>query len=335
MSTRLCILAAAALALCKLAEGQAGANVGAATIGMMEDTFTIPFAEWDQTSPPECTSVMAGCTGEFVTISHATGGTITVLDDCTFRISQYSFDGEGPAVEWWADNAAGDPAVFPYSPAAIKVAELGSPGNYQTGAQHGGAAEVVVRLGLADDSSRVLLSPEFDHISLWCEDYAVDFGNAVLDCSAAGPAAIALEPEAAAEAPAEPTAAATPEAEAEGPKAPAEAEAKAEAPAAEAEAEKPEAEAEKPAAEAEKPAAEGEAPAEAEAKPEGAAKPVVVPITAPAPEPEAGTELEAPVDGDVQEEGTEAGDSVEASGVAGLALTSVGALAAGAALLAL
>lgn len=101
LSTKVCILGAAALALCKLAAGQAaGTVVGEATIGEMEETFTIPFAEWDGESPPECTAVMAGCTGEFVELSHATGGTITVIDDCTFRISQYSFDGEGPAVEW-------------------------------------------------------------------------------------------------------------------------------------------------------------------------------------------------------------------------------------------
>ena len=99
MYTTFCIFSAAALALCKLAAGQV-AGGGAATIGTMEGTFTVPFDAWDGTSPPECTSVMEGCTGEFVTLKESTAGTITVLDDCTYKISQYSFSGEGPAVEW-------------------------------------------------------------------------------------------------------------------------------------------------------------------------------------------------------------------------------------------
>lgn len=102
MLTTFCILSAAAMALCQLAAAQEpGSVVGAATIGTMEGTFTLPSEEWDGTSPPECTSVMAGCVGEFVEVSHATGGTVEVINDCTFRISSYSFDGEGPAVEWY------------------------------------------------------------------------------------------------------------------------------------------------------------------------------------------------------------------------------------------
>lgn len=83
-----------------MAAAQNGEVIGTATIGAMDETFTIPFQEWDGTSPAECTSVMAGCTGEFIELQHETGGTVTVIDDCTFRISQYTFDGEGPAVEW-------------------------------------------------------------------------------------------------------------------------------------------------------------------------------------------------------------------------------------------
>lgn len=53
------------------------------------------------------------------------------------------------------------------------------------GSNHGGDSEVVVRLGKAEDGSQVLLSPEFNHISLWCEEFAVDFGNAALSCPTA------------------------------------------------------------------------------------------------------------------------------------------------------
>lgn len=229
--------------------------------------------------------------------------------------------------------------------------------NSCAGAAHGGADEVIVRLGLAADGSQILLSPEYDHISLWCEDFAVDFGNAVLTCDGVAP--LALEPEAAGAlaepTPAGPTGAAAPEAEAEAPAAEGEAPAaEGEAPAAEGEAPvaegaaKPEAE-----AEAKAPAeAEGEAPAEAEAKPEGAAPeavtpeaeakpegataPVATPITAPEPEPEAGTvPEEAPTDTDTDTGSESAEGSVEetssTAGIAGFA--SAGAIAAGAAVL--
>lgn len=100
LSTKLCIMGAAALAVCKVVAAQTGAVVGEATIGTMENTFTIPADDWDGTSPAACTAVMAGCTGELSTEKEETGGSITVIDDCTFRISQYSFTGNGPAVEW-------------------------------------------------------------------------------------------------------------------------------------------------------------------------------------------------------------------------------------------
>lgn len=51
-------------------------------------------------------------------------GTITVLDDCTFGVSGWEFDGEGPDVAWWAATAEGKRKEFPYPANAIQVAEL-------------------------------------------------------------------------------------------------------------------------------------------------------------------------------------------------------------------
>lgn len=107
LSTKLCIMGAAALAVCKVVAAQTGPLVGESTIGTMEDTFTIPADEWDGASPAACTAVMAGCTGELSTLKEETGGSITVIDDCTFRISQYTFTGDGPAVEWCDLDAVG------------------------------------------------------------------------------------------------------------------------------------------------------------------------------------------------------------------------------------
>ena len=44
---------------------------------------------------------------------------------------------------------------------------------------------MVVRLGKDGAGSQILLSPTLNHISLWCEDFAVDFGNAALSCPSA------------------------------------------------------------------------------------------------------------------------------------------------------
>lgn len=173
---------AAALLLCACSKAQE--MNGVATIGEMEDTFTVPQSEYTG-GATSCSTVMAGCTGTFVNgATHKVEGVITVVDDCTFEISGWQFDGMGPAVEWWAAMQDDRENVFPYPANAIKVGELGPPGNYQTGSDHGGDSEVVVRLGKAEDGSQVLLSPEFNHISLWCEEFAVDFGNAALSCSA-------------------------------------------------------------------------------------------------------------------------------------------------------
>ena len=105
-------------------------------IGSMEGTLTAETAEFNAPTPAECTSVMAGCTGTFANgAAHNVGGMLTVIDDCTFRVTSWTFDGTGPAVEWWAEQGEGDPEMFPYDPAtSLKIAEIGEPGNYVAGA---------------------------------------------------------------------------------------------------------------------------------------------------------------------------------------------------------
>ena len=84
-----------------------GSVVGAAEPGTMEETFTIPYTDFDDTVASGCGMVFAGCTGELDgacpnCVPHEVAGSITVLDDCTFRIQGWQFDGIGPAVEWCA-----------------------------------------------------------------------------------------------------------------------------------------------------------------------------------------------------------------------------------------
>jgi hypothetical protein len=41
---------------------------------------------------------------------------------------------------------------------------------------------VVVRLGKDVSGEQIQFSEDLNHISVWCEDFAVDFGNAALVC---------------------------------------------------------------------------------------------------------------------------------------------------------
>lgn len=98
-------LATAMLAVLGSCLGGAAAQdsvVGEAQPGTMADTFTLPYSEFDSTAASGCGNSFAGCSGEFITISHDVAGTVEVIDDCTFRVQGWQFDGLGPAVEWYA-----------------------------------------------------------------------------------------------------------------------------------------------------------------------------------------------------------------------------------------
>lgn len=85
----------------RAASAQNGLVVGGAFPGTMMDTFTVPFTDFDN-EPSGCGRSFAGCTGELLQYWHQVAGSITVIDDCTFRIQGWQFDGIGPAVEWCA-----------------------------------------------------------------------------------------------------------------------------------------------------------------------------------------------------------------------------------------
>ena len=103
--------------------------------------FTVPTADFAaaNAADPGCSTLMAGCTGDIVELAHSLAGSVTVIDDCTFEVTGWEFDGLGPAVEWWVAAAEGDDEVFPYPANAKYVGALGPPGNesnYVTGEQH-------------------------------------------------------------------------------------------------------------------------------------------------------------------------------------------------------
>ena len=68
----------------------------------MAGAFTVPADQFSLDESSGCSTIMAGCSGEIVGFSHDVTGTIEVIDDCTFQVTNWGFDGEGPDVEWWA-----------------------------------------------------------------------------------------------------------------------------------------------------------------------------------------------------------------------------------------
>ena len=121
--TALLAIAAAFIAVGSLALKTEGADPG----------YTIPATSFtEDNAANNCTSLLAGCTGELVGLSHSVAGTITVIDDCTFKVEGFDFDGLGPAVYWWAAKAEGADNVFPFPANAKRIASFTEPGSTET-----------------------------------------------------------------------------------------------------------------------------------------------------------------------------------------------------------
>lgn len=50
------------------------------------------------------------------------------------------------------------------------------------GTLHGGDSDIIIRLGKDAMGVQKQLSAKFDHVSVWCEEFKIDFGNAALVC---------------------------------------------------------------------------------------------------------------------------------------------------------
>lgn len=63
-----------------------------------------------------CTTLYKGCTGSIATKMQEVAGTVTVIDDCTFEVTGWEFNGQGPALVWYGAPAdeKGNPKEFPY-----------------------------------------------------------------------------------------------------------------------------------------------------------------------------------------------------------------------------
>ncbi|GMH39307.1 hypothetical protein BSKO_07205 [Bryopsis sp. KO-2023] len=109
------------------------------------------------------THPLVGVEKELTTIFHEVSGTLKVVDDCTVDVTNFKYDGLGPAVFWY--GASSKEGLE--EPSAINFGEL------PEGESHNGTS-LSLRLpgGASWDDSSVL--------SVWCVLFAIDFGSANL-----------------------------------------------------------------------------------------------------------------------------------------------------------
>lgn len=110
-----------------------------------------------------CTSdhPLVGRSAELSTFAHGVSGTITVLNDCILEVTNFNYDGGGPAVYFFA----------------------GTDQNYRSGAFPIGPrlngqqwVNDTVRLPIPEGRSL----DEFNSLSVWCFDFNANFGDTVL-----------------------------------------------------------------------------------------------------------------------------------------------------------
>lgn len=109
------------------------------------------------------THPLVGTSAEFSNFSHDIGGTLTVIDDRTLEVTNFTYDGGGPSVLFYL-GTDGD-----FSPirGGIPVGERlnGRVFNGET-----------IRIDLPDG----VTLDDFNGVSVWCDLFGIDFGSANL-----------------------------------------------------------------------------------------------------------------------------------------------------------
>lgn len=104
-----------------------------------------------------------GLTSELSTLDHDVEGTVVVVDDCSFRVDGFKYDGTGPDVFWYAADERKNLAsgfIMDSIPRSKGVWD--------------GTEVVSIKLpgGTTWDDVNI--------ISVWCRQFGVNFGDAVL-----------------------------------------------------------------------------------------------------------------------------------------------------------
>jgi len=123
-----------------------------------------PVAETPVTEPPAGNSSvnpLVGTSAEFSNFAHDVSGTLTIIDDRTLQVTNFSYDGGGPS-------------VFFYT---------GVDGDYRT--QSGGQIIGEMLNGRVFDNETITLTipdnltlDDFNGVSVWCDIFSANFGDA-------------------------------------------------------------------------------------------------------------------------------------------------------------
>lgn len=108
------------------------------------------------------THELVGATAEFNGRFHDVAGTLEVVDDCTLRINNFEFDGQGLDVRLYARMPGGT-----FEQGIPLTNDLRKDGGY-----NGTTLDVPLPEGIMLD--------EIEAVSVWCVSVNEDFGNAVL-----------------------------------------------------------------------------------------------------------------------------------------------------------
>lgn len=113
-----------------------------------------------------CTATHAkvGASGILSELDHDVSGSVTVIDDCTLLVTNFNYDGRGPAVYFYAGT---DGAYNPDTSDAFRISGLltGSP-----------ASNDQILLKLPDGKTL----DDFNGVSVWCEAISASFGDTLL-----------------------------------------------------------------------------------------------------------------------------------------------------------
>lgn len=107
------------------------------------------------------TSSRVGWRAALTTLAHGVKGTVTVIDDCTVELTNFSFDGGGGQ--------------------SVRVTG-GRGGSYNLGIRMGPQlrgtpySNSTLRMNLPEGTSLT----DFDSVSIWCETFGVNFGDGTL-----------------------------------------------------------------------------------------------------------------------------------------------------------
>lgn len=130
-----------------------------------EISETDPPAEEESAPTGEATSThpLVGSTAQFRNIFHGIAGTLTVLDDRTLEVTGFEYDGQGPSVFFYLGNNG----LYAERDGGIRVGNLLNRSTPYLGE--------TLTINLPDG----VTLDDFNGVSVWCDIFFANFGDAV------------------------------------------------------------------------------------------------------------------------------------------------------------